>query len=47
MNRNINLLEKLLKRKARLDDVAKRKTIKRRAQKKFARKTKQQQRRMK
>ena len=36
MNKNINLIEKLLKRKARLDDVAKRKTIKRRAQKKFA-----------
>ena len=37
MNKNINLLEKLLKRKVRLDDVAKRKTLKRRAQKKFAR----------
>ena len=34
MNRNINLIEKLLKRKTRLDDLAKRKTIKRRAQKK-------------
>lgn len=47
MNKNINLLEKLLKRKVRLDDQAKRKTIKRRAQKKFANKTKQAQRRMK
>lgn len=47
MNRNINLLEKLIKRGQRLDALAKRKTAKRRAQKKFARKTKQAQRRMK
>lgn len=47
MNKNINLLEKLMKRKERLDALSKRKTIKRRAQKKFARKTKQAQRRMK
>lgn len=37
MNKKINLLDKLIRRKTRLDDVAKRKTIKRRAQKKFAR----------
>lgn len=47
MNKNINLLEKLLNRKERLDALAKRKTIKRRKQKKFAKKTKQAQRRMK
>ena len=47
MNRNINLLEKLLKRKERLDEQSRIKTKKRRAQKKFARKTKQAQRRMK
>lgn len=37
MNRNINLLEKLLKRKERLDEQSRIKTKKRRAQKKFAR----------
>lgn len=47
MNKNINLLEKLKKRKERLDEQSRLKTIKRRAQKKFARKTKQAQRRMK
>lgn len=36
MNRNINLLEKLLKRKERLDEQVRIKTKKRRAQKKFA-----------
>lgn len=36
MNKNINLLEKLLKRKARKDEQVVIKTKKRRAQKKFA-----------
>lgn len=36
MNRNINLIEKLLKRKERLDEQSRIKTKKRRAQKKFA-----------
>ena len=36
INKNINFLEKLLKRKARLEATVVRKTKKRRAQKKFA-----------
>lgn len=36
MNKNINLLEKLMKRKKRLDEQVVIKTKKRRAQKKFA-----------
>ncbi len=36
MNKNINYLEKLLKRKKRLDEQSVIKTKKRRAQKKFA-----------
>lgn len=47
MNRNINLLEKLKKRKERLDEQVRIKTRKRRAQKKFARITKQGLRRRK
>lgn len=47
MNKNINLLEKLKKRKERLDEQVRIKTRKRRAQKKFARITQQAQRRMK
>lgn len=43
MSKNKNLLE----RKRQLDEQSRLKTIKRRAQKKFARKTKQAQRRMK
>lgn len=47
MNRNINLIGKLLKRKERLEERVRVKTKKRRALKKFGNITKKAQRRMK
>jgi hypothetical protein len=47
MNKNINLIEKLITRKRLLDEAAKRRTEKRRAKNKRTRKAKQQARRNK